>query len=86
MSAKITYTVTLPDGRTATRKSARTYTHAVAVLFGETRETAKWGVYGFNGREELAVKEANKLRQTIGRVWSSGTTDYEVAILPVSAS
>ncbi len=49
--AKMTYTAT-HNGQTYTRKSARTYTHAVIV------DDAKPGVWGFAGRLDLAEKAA----------------------------
>lgn len=57
MSAtKTAYTVTLSDGRTITRKSARAYTHAVVTdqtIDGVHRGE---GVWSFCGSLELAVK------------------------------
>lgn len=83
MAAKITYSAVLPDGKVVTRKSTRTYSHAVAVLHGMSREEAKWTVYSFNGRQDLAIKEANKLRNTVGQVWVSGGIDFEVQVVSV---
>lgn len=85
MSKKITYIATAPDGTEIKRTSARTYTHAVAVLTGPSREQARWGVYTFNGRMDLAMREANKLRNTIGQPWTSGDIDFEVAVVEAVA-
>ena len=51
MSKKVTYTATTADGRTFTRTSARTYTHAVIVTFGNGNEFVS-----FSGSAELADK------------------------------
>lgn len=85
-NTKTTYTATAPDGRAFTRTSARTYTHAVVVLCGTDRESATWKLYGFNGRQDLADREAAKLRGTIGRRWVSGHTDYDVAVVPATTA
>jgi len=84
-NTKTTYTAILPDGREVIRKSARVYTHAVAVLHGPSREEAKWVAYSFNGRHDLAMKEAAKLRKTIGQVWCSGDIDFEVQVIEAVA-
>lgn len=61
MAAKITYSVTLPDGNKVTRKSARRYTHACVILNTSWDATEpSWGVASFNGDEDLAQKEAKK--------------------------
>jgi hypothetical protein len=49
---KTTYVATAPDGSEHTRKTERTYTHAV-LLEGE----GGWGVVGFCGRLDLAEKK-----------------------------
>lgn len=49
---KTTYVVTAPDGSEHTRKTDRTYTHAVLL---ESEEG--WGVVGFCGRSDLADKK-----------------------------
>ncbi|MBN2906352.1 MAG: hypothetical protein JXJ18_06575 [Rhodobacteraceae bacterium] len=49
---KTTYVATAPDGSRHTRKTDRTYTHAVLV---EGKEG--WGVVGFCGRPDLAEKK-----------------------------
>ena len=58
MNTKTTYTVTLPDGRTAQRTSGRAYTHAVIV-----HDPNGAGVYGWSqsaaGADKIAV-EARK--------------------------
>lgn len=47
------HSVTLPDGTVATRNSkTNTYSHAVA----GKRENGEWGVWGWQSREDLAVK------------------------------
>lgn len=63
MTTKITtYIATAPDGTQIKRTtSTRVYTHAVlcyGVGYGQTE--ASWGQLSFNGREDLAVKEAAK--------------------------
>ncbi|KHQ53607.1 hypothetical protein [Mameliella alba] len=49
---KTTYVATAPDGSQHTRKTDRTYTHAV-LLEGEEG----WGAVGFCGRPDLAEKK-----------------------------
>lgn len=49
---KTTYVATAPDGSQHTRKTDRTYTHAVLV---EGKEG--WGAVGFCGRSDLAEKK-----------------------------
>lgn len=49
---KTTYVVTAPDGSQHTRKTHRTYTHAV-LLDGKEG----WGAVGFCGRPDLAEKK-----------------------------
>ncbi|SFC59546.1 hypothetical protein [Tropicimonas isoalkanivorans] len=49
---KTTYVATAPDGSQHTRKTDRTYTHAV-LLEGEEG----WGAVGFCGRPDLADKK-----------------------------
>ena len=49
---KTTYVVTAPDGSQHTRKTDRTYTHAVLL---EGKEG--WGIAGFCGRLDLAHKK-----------------------------
>ncbi|URC18205.1 hypothetical protein SEA_ZENTENO07_104 [Mycobacterium phage Zenteno07] len=82
MASKTTYVATAPDGSEFTRTSARTYSHAVICLNGETRETATWGYLAFSGREDLAIKEAKKWK--IGVPYCSGDTFFEVKVVPVS--
>lgn len=66
-TAKTTYVATAPSGEQFTRKSHRTYTHAV-LTFGHDWYTRKnglgprWGVLAFCGRHDLAVKRANQER------------------------
>ncbi len=53
-----TFTATLPDGTTATRKSAgRTYTHCVAVPSGK----GGWFAYTWAGRPDLAINAARRV-------------------------
>lgn len=52
---KVTYTATAADGRTFTRKSERTYTHA-AIITTPYRVVVK-----FSGSRDLAVKAGNSL-------------------------
>ena len=51
-TTKTTYTVTLPDGSTKSRQSARPYTHAVILFSG-----GAWGVLRFSSSRALAEKE-----------------------------
>lgn len=87
-----TYTATAPDGTVFTRKSNRTYTHAVLVgpsdpalvreVYGrepEVRETT-WGVLGWAGRRDLADKTANN---PIARAYRR--TGAEVRVVEVEA-
>lgn len=53
MSKKVTYTATTADGRTFTRTSARTYTHAVIVTYPNG-----YDFVSFSGSAELAEKAA----------------------------
>lgn len=63
MSAKTTYTATA-FGVTATRKSERTYTHAIM-----TREEGRAaGVWGFCGSMELAQKKAASIANQFAAV------------------
>lgn len=75
--SKTTFTATAPDGETFTRKSARSYSHAVLALGAselvncdtETWQRDKgWGVWSFNGRPELAAKAAEEARKHYGEV------------------
>lgn len=52
---KTTYVATAPDGSQHTRKTDRTYTHAV-LLEGKQG----WGAVGFCGRADLASKKQNE--------------------------
>lgn len=72
-----TYKVTLPDGRVKTRKTARTYTHAVACKDGDR---GPWYIAGFCGSRMLA----EKLERTY-RGWGIGQTqilDAETVMIP----
>ncbi|UBV13058.1 hypothetical protein [Mycolicibacterium fortuitum] len=65
MAKKTTYVATASDGSTHTRTSTRTYTDAVLVFgrnwYAKVRIfPPSWGLVSFNGREDLAVKEAAK--------------------------
>lgn len=59
MAARPKYMAVLPDGRTVTRQTKRTYTHVV-VCRGEGHD---WGVWGWAGRYDLAWKAHNQARQ-----------------------
>lgn len=62
---KHTYRVTLPDGRIVTRRTAREYTHLVAVqnkagdwaVRSGEETTEQWGTWGWCGRLDLALKQ-----------------------------
>jgi hypothetical protein len=56
----VTYEITLPDGGTRKRSSARTYTHAV-VAQGERG----WGLVAFCGSPALAEKRAADWRRRV---------------------
>ncbi|NCQ23583.1 MAG: hypothetical protein COW54_02345 [Rhodobacteraceae bacterium CG17_big_fil_post_rev_8_21_14_2_50_63_15] len=53
---KTTYIATAPDGTELTRKTDRTYTHAV-LLEGDGPDGPVWGIVGFCGRLDLAQKK-----------------------------
>ena len=53
---KTTYTATAPDGSQHTRKTDRTYTHAV-LLEDNGPDGPVWGIAGFCGRLDLAQKK-----------------------------
>lgn len=68
MTTKRTLTVTLPDGATATRTTARTYTQVIAVLIVAADErderlsfAADCDGWGQHGRAEAARAEAASL-------------------------
>lgn len=69
--AKTTYTAT-HDGQTFTRKTNRTYTHAVIVDNGTP------GVWGFAGRADLAEKAAAQAQ----KAWPNA----KVVIVPAVAA
>ncbi|QHB37405.1 hypothetical protein I5G58_gp103 [Mycobacterium phage BirdsNest] len=76
MAKKIKYTATY-EGHTATRTSAREYTHALALHFdGRSDDEIGWAVVSFHGSAELALKAAKD------RIWN-WRTDAAVAV-PVS--
>lgn len=96
MATKTTFIATAPDGTQIKRTSARTYTHAVLVEFlarpvgSDEPGVAKWGYLSFNGREELATKEAVKWGDYIARGrWSrTGATEdkfLRTLVVPVTA-
>lgn len=58
MAKPIQYTATAPDGTLHTRKSPRTYTHAVLVKDGRG-----WGAYSWAGRPDLAQKKLAEARR-----------------------
>lgn len=53
---KTTYIATAPDGTELTRKTDRTYSHAV-LLEDDGPEGPVWGIAGFCGRLDLAQKK-----------------------------
>lgn len=53
---KTTYVATAPDGTELTRKTDRTYTHAV-LLENNGPDGPVWGIAGFCGRLDLAQKK-----------------------------
>lgn len=52
------YSATLPDGRVVTRKSPRTYTHAIAAPM---KDGTGWWVEGWAGSESLAAARVRRL-------------------------
>lgn len=56
MSSKRTLTCTLPDGTVATRTTARTYSHVLAV----TDDGVEWGVISWAGRLDLAMNQRSR--------------------------
>lgn len=67
MTKKITYSATSPDGaKTVSRKSARTYTHAIFArnaIRDKGPNDAKWGIIAFCGNNMLASKTAARWRK-----------------------
>lgn len=61
----IRYEVDLPDGRTVSRCSKRTYTHAVITEIPPTMWNPGWGVVGYCGSAELANKRASDWRSRV---------------------
>lgn len=57
---KTTYEITLPDGSTRRRNSARTYTHAVV-----SQDERGWYLVGFCGSLQLAEKRAADWRRCL---------------------
>jgi len=53
--AKTTYKATAPDGRLFTRKTDRTYTHAIAIYRNDA-----WAIEEWCGRQDLAEKAASR--------------------------
>ncbi len=87
MATKIKYSVQLPDGRIATRKSARTYTHAIAVYcVGSGQTEPSWGLLGYCGSPELAQKRLAKDRATAAKVGIWEIDGEPMRILPVEVS
>lgn len=73
MSAATTvYSAELPDGRVVERRSARTYTHLVAI-----RDEDGWGAVAYCGDEAKAARQAIRWTGTFGV--------QEVRIVPVVA-
>lgn len=66
---KTTYVAIAPDGSEHTRTSSRTYTHAV-LCYGTCWDSPEpsWGHLAFSGREDLAVREANRWHGRFDRV------------------
>jgi hypothetical protein len=88
MTTKTTFIATAPDGTRFTRTSAtREYTSAVLAFSNGT-----WGEISFNGRQDLAVKEAAKWTARFGldqvivvpvekRAWTRPLTEHELSDL-----
>ncbi len=80
-----TFTATLPNGETATKKSARPVTHAVVVHHesreaicadGQTRHFPEhWSVFRWSAAPETAIKELQR----------KGWTSDKIRAIPVSA-
>lgn len=79
MANKTTYVATAPDGTEHTRKSTRTYTHAVLAtdrnLDGYGNPQPQWILTGFCGRPDLA----EKLRASCANWY------HKVVVVPVVA-
>lgn len=71
------YTATAPDGTIFSRKSPRTYTHAVLSSYRTAEGAIAWSVDGWAGRPDLAQKLANSL---LTGKWASALT-LEVVIV-----
>lgn len=67
------YTVTLPCGRVVTRKSPRTYTHAIAA---PTSDGSGWYCEGWAGSASLA---AARVRRLIGYGWKAEALPVTIA-------
>lgn len=74
MAKESKLSVTLPDGTVATRRTARSYTHVLAVLNTE----GVWVAYNWCGREDLAVKAQHTFLH--GKYGQPGRTTAIVAV------
>lgn len=88
--AKTTYTATLPNGETVTRKTERTYTHVVVSEVTWDGETSFFGAE-WAGRPDLAQKNAAKWERNwakqlnVRHSYIGTLTAYTVHIIPVNA-
>lgn len=57
-TTRSTLRVALPDGREATRTTARVYTHMVALWYEHSREGWRWDAYSWCGSAALAEKRS----------------------------
>lgn len=72
-----TFTATLPDGTTATRKSAaRAYTHCVA----QQSSSGQWFAHSWAGRPDLALKAAAKIGGRAIEATVAHVTERKVAM------
>lgn len=76
--SKITYKAVAPDGSVHTRKTERTYTHAIAT----SKDGETWGVISWCGRPDLAEKE---FRRIDAGYWREYNPDGQVKIVEVSS-
>lgn len=89
--AKTTYTVTLPNGEVATRKTERTYTHAVVVERHYENGRTSFSKPEWAGRFDLAQKNAAKLDKAEARYLTAKLPEgwtrllsYEIHVLAAS--
>lgn len=77
------YTVTLPDGTKAARKSERNYSHAVAIfcpkwdVANQTYGEFVWKVVSFAANQALAEKATSRYRK-----WANVK---DIVVLPIAA-